>query len=173
MVKPIKLSKADIARFWEKVDKRGRNDCWEWLGCKNREGYGAFETYINGKGKYNVAHRIACQLCYGYAGQMTCHSCNNPSCCNPRHLYPGTGRSNAKDRKIYGHWQPIKGEAHCFASLTEKQVLKIISLHKQIIAGKPLGATRIGRILSISSFTVNHILQGEAWSWLTGIKKKT
>lgn len=80
-------------RFWEKVVKT--ESCWLWMGAKNRCGYGQL-TYQK---KHITAHRASLMI-HGVeipAGMMVCHSCDNPPCVNPQHLWIGTNSDNQKD----------------------------------------------------------------------------
>jgi hypothetical protein len=65
----------------------------------------------------------------------------------------------------------MRGERQHRAVLTEKQVLQILQLHQKTVNGRLLGATRIARILNCSERAVDHVLCGNSWVWLTGIKK--
>jgi len=103
MTKLIELTEKDILRFWSKVDVKGNLDeCWEWESSKSKYGYGVFG--INYKTYYS--HRIAYTLYYGqiskddsgYKTMLVCHTCDNPSCCNPHHLFLGTGKNNMDDK---------------------------------------------------------------------------
>src|SRR5687768_6309426 len=68
-------------RFWEKVDKRGPNDCWEWQGSLDRKGYGQIKLRSYKRGQ---SHRVSYELTYGAIpdGALVCHKCDNPRCVN-------------------------------------------------------------------------------------------
>ncbi|MGI9460561.1 MAG: HNH endonuclease, partial [Pirellulales bacterium] len=71
-------------RFWEKVDRRGTNECWEWQAGKDKDGYGRF-WFVNETVK---AHRFSYELHKGDIpeGLYVLHSCHNTSCVSPNHL---------------------------------------------------------------------------------------
>lgn len=83
-------------RFWEMVDKRGNDKCWEFTGFKNKDGYGIMSK---GHSKLGSAHRISYEMHIGIIpnGMVIMHSCDNPSCCNPAHLKIGTQNDNIQD----------------------------------------------------------------------------
>lgn len=84
-----------VTEFWRLVNIRGDDDCWPWAGYAE-EGYGRF--YF--RGKMMGAHELALSFTTGEqraAGLDSCHSCNNPICCNPRHLRFDTRASNVRD----------------------------------------------------------------------------
>jgi hypothetical protein len=93
-------------RFWEKVDKRGPDECWPWLDVPNAWGYGMFRI---GKRK-RPAHRLAYEFTHGPIPSQApdgrrmfaCHKCDNPICCNPVHIFPGTDLDNNRDRHMKG-----------------------------------------------------------------------
>lgn len=83
-------------RFWEKVDAESGDNCREYRGYKLSAGYGMFYDGDKTAG----AHRFAWELINGPipAGMSVLHKCDNPSCCNPNHLYLGTQSDNISDR---------------------------------------------------------------------------
>lgn len=79
-------------RFWSKVSKT--KDCWLWLAYKTKKGYGKF--YLNGHN--HRAHRVAYYLTHGkWPQHQALHTCDNPSCVRPSHIYDGTPKQNTKD----------------------------------------------------------------------------
>jgi hypothetical protein len=102
-----KISDEDyFIHFWSQVDRSGGpRSCWEWQGGKKAEGYGA-AVHFGLQG----AHRIAWYYAHGHPGQMyVLHNCDNPACCNPRHLRLGTHLDNMRDMVERGRqmWQPF------------------------------------------------------------------
>lgn len=79
-------------RFWAKVDKSG--DCWQWIGTKRPNGYGAF--LLDGHLLY--AHRYSWQLMHGPidSGHVIDHICFSRACVNPDHLRSVTSKINGE-----------------------------------------------------------------------------
>jgi hypothetical protein len=116
----IKLTPAQEARFWAKVNKAGptmpgmASACWVWTGAKNRGGYGQLRF----NNKTLNAHRVVWMLVKGpipYDGSRSlcvCHKCDNPSCCRDEHFFLGTHADNSKDKLSKGRANAPCGDKH-------------------------------------------------------------
>jgi hypothetical protein len=110
-----------LKRFWNNVDIKSVDECWEWQGSKTSNNYGVI--YWNGKVSY--AHRLSLE----FSGEEipsryhACHRCDNPPCVNPKHLFVGSPRDNMLDKVSKG--RHTFGEKHPNAKLTNAEVLAI------------------------------------------------
>lgn len=156
---------SDIARFWAKVAISGPDDCWEWQGGKQK-GYGYFKV----SGKQVKAHRVAYFLSTGKnpSTHLACHSCDNPPCCNPRHLFPGTHLDNQRDCASKGRKNSATGSNVGSALLTDGQVTEIRSLYETGLYKQSDLAVRFG----CSRRTISAIVRGQNWKHLPTLATK-
>lgn len=93
----IELRPKEIGRFHAKVQRS--EGCWVWPGEINNKGYGFLRIYRDGKTKKVLTHRLAYFLATGedITNLVVRHDCDNPPCCNPSHLRPGTQADNMRD----------------------------------------------------------------------------
>lgn len=113
---------------FEQYVSKGPGGCWEWTGFISRAGYGRYRE--------QEAHRAAYERENGAIppGLFVCHSCDNPACVNPAHLWLGTAGDNSRDMVAKGRARHPKwagrrrGTANPNARLTPEQVLEIRSL---------------------------------------------
>lgn len=151
--------------LWSKVDKRGEDECWPWKGYKNKEGYG--RTWINDVGYYS--HRVIFNLAYPNTitlnAPKSCddfgfllHTCDNPSCCNPKHLFVGTHLDNMRDKVAKGRSPDFSGDKGPRCKLSISQAREARKLRKEGASVKSL-AEKFG--LSLPSMKT--LLRGESY----------
>ena len=122
-MKKIELTQSDIEKFWAKVDKKGEDECWPWTGSRKTTGYGEF--WISGEGRIRQrfrCNRIALYIKTGEEQETARHTCDNPVCCNPKHLEWGTPKDNTDDMMKRGRQVTIQDAS---AKLTREQVIEI------------------------------------------------
>lgn len=111
-------------RFWERVDKRGPDECWPWKTAEPGE-YGRF--FFNGA--MLNAHRVGYMISTGQTlppEVFVCHRCDNRSCCNLSHLFLGTAGDNNRDAKTKGRHS--HGKKHGDKTRGEKNGMWGVSL---------------------------------------------
>lgn len=118
-----------ISLFWSYVDASGGPDaCWEWKRSKHPQGYGQWRPY-GVKTKLYRTHRMVWEFANGPIpdGMHICHTCDNPPCCNPAHLFLGTAKDNMQDKAAKGRapGRDMHGLNNPRAKLTEKDVIAI------------------------------------------------
>ena len=135
-----------LERFWSKVEhSRG---CWEWTGGKDRGGYGRLKIGGKNWSAHRVAYMLAKPLMFDSSLHVL-HSCDNPGCCRPGHMFQGTQLDNMRDRDAKGRRTPLRGELHGRAKLTTEQVLAIrddLRLNRRIAAEYGVSAYVVGCI---------------------------
>lgn len=149
------------------LEKR-ENGCIECIShCKDSCGY--TRVFINGK--HQRLFRYIYEQEYGKIpeGMVIRHKCDNPNCCNIKHLEIGTPKDNVRDlierqpekyyssRKNNSH--KIRGILNGRSKLNEEQV-------KEIYLSK-LRRIEISKKYNISPTNVTDIKHKKVWKWLT------
>ena len=132
-------------RFESKFEKH-ENGCWIWNAARRPTGYGVF----NFNGKPTTASRVSYILYRGVdPGKLfVCHTCDEPSCVNPSHLFLGTNLDNVNDRISKDR------PAGRYSTLTESHYLEV----KQYLAdNSELSIREIARRLGLNRCTVQRI----------------
>lgn len=151
-------------RLWTKIAVGTWDECWPWMAGKNSTGYGIILV----DRKCMLAHRLAYSTFNNVEVPpphvMLCHSCDNPICCNPRHLWLGSAADNNADRHIKGRSRcgSMKGEENPMARLTADEA--------RAIANAPGSLNKVAKQFGLRFQTVSDIRRGKLWSHVTGIQ---
>ena len=147
-------------RFWAKVEKKVQDDCWEWQGTRNNNGYGQIGKGARGSGLL-YAHRVSWELASGPIPKGMCvlHHCDNPGCVNPAHLFLGTMADNMRDMVDKG--RSARGEGKWSVKLTEQDVHEI----RQMLS-RGISQMVIAEKYGVTQRTISMIKTGETWGWL-------
>lgn len=119
------MTALDRFNLQHKVSDSG---CWEWTASKDKDGYGVFKGELYSQ-KLNKAHRFSWALSNNQQipkDMSVCHSCDNPSCVNPSHLWLGSTAENQQDKWTKGRGGILRGDELPQAKLTESQALSIL-----------------------------------------------
>jgi hypothetical protein len=139
-----------IERYEPKVDRSGGPDaCWIWTAGTDGRGYG----WIHDGEKMQLAHRVAVVFDgRDPSGFVVCHTCDNPRCVNPAHLFLGTQGDNMRDKVAKGR-NPYK-----VRRLTASDAAAVLER-------KANGETHaaIAEAFGISESHVTNICCGRAW----------
>jgi len=141
-------------RLWNRCIV-GMNGCWVFTGYKNPKGYGRID--VNSKPVY--AHRLAFELAFGPIpdGLWVLHRCDNPSCCNPEHLWLGTNNDNIRD--MLRKDRSLKGVRHPQVKLTQQDVTTI----RELYAVGMVTQTALSEQFGVSRRNIYCILRGKTW----------
>jgi hypothetical protein len=130
------------------------NGCWTWKGYKRPGGYGEAYFGVRPNRERILAHRLAYEVTKGDPGALlVCHTCDEPSCVNPEHLFLGTIQDNMDDRNRKG--RQARGERNGPAKLTEDQV--------RAIRADPRMNTEIAKDYGVFETTVSTIKHRRTW----------
>lgn len=129
--------------------------CLVWTASVTTSGYGQ----LNVDGKPAYAHRLAWELAFGEipSGLFVCHTCDNPLCINPAHLFLGTAEDNASD--MVNKDRSAFGEKHWKVKLTSAQVRDI----RRKYAGGGITQRELGEEYGVSDSHICRIVGGRFW----------
>jgi hypothetical protein len=135
-----------------------KDSCWEWNKALFKDGYGQIQE----GGKSQRAHRVSYLTFVGEIkeGMCVCHSCDNPKCVNPEHLFLGTYKDNALDKVVKN--RQAKGALNGNSKLTPrkafiiKTLLNMKQLHKEIATKFKISVPTVSRISRNIAWGINN-----------------
>ena len=149
-----------VPKFWSKVKVGDKNECWPWTGTTRLPaGYGQ----MGFNHRYSMTHILAFVLTKHDVAPGMCvlHSCDNPPCCNPEHLWCGTYLDNNRDRDCKGRAASHSGTLNGRARLSEAQII-------EIRAARVLGSDfrSLADKYGVAVVTIAKIVQRRLWKHL-------
>jgi hypothetical protein len=144
-------------RFWRFLPDPRPAGCWEWQGYhRPPNGYGILPL---GAGRSMLAHRASYFIHFRELPPeiAVCHSCDNPPCVNPAHLFEGTRTVNNADRDAKGRHVALSGEHNGRATIADSTVAQI----REWAAGD-MPTTEIAYRSGVSPSYVRRIVNGTA-----------
>jgi len=200
---PLPLDELEM-RFWTKVDIiDDETSCWEWNSGRgpapNHYGKFKWKNPVTGKNDCSASSRVAVFLVSGVVPDHGNHTCDNPPCSRPIHLYDGTHKQNMEDRKnrhlayFYKDKEEISehartedslkpprrsaatfrdqaGEANPLARLTDKQVIAARRLARD---GLMLKEVKAKLAIEVSDTVLRWAITGHTWKHLNEIEQPT
>ena len=153
--------RTDFERVLEKISFGfGEDACWTWLGAIQTDGYGSVGIKKDGKWRMTLPHRFMYEECLGKIPEKmcVCHSCDNPACVNPKHLFLGTHKDNMLDKLNKGRVPDMTGENNPNAKLSKEDVLYIRSYFGV------LNITELSRLFNVTPTNISDIVKNETWT---------
>lgn len=134
---------------------RVEHGCWEWTAYQTKRGYGC----IGVGSKSVLAHRVAWLLFRGeFDGALhVLHSCDNPCCVNPEHLFLGDHVANMSDMAQKG--RSTHGSAKSCSKITEDIVRTI----RERYANGGVTSVQIAAELGVRPNTISGAINGKSW----------
>jgi len=145
----------DLEKLWQRVDKTG--GCWLWIGSVDKNGYGLFrlqgKTVRVARSIYKLVNAINLS-----GDQHVLHSCDNPACVNPAHLFLGTHAQNMADMAAKKRSHKPTGGLNGRAVLTAELASKI---REQAAAG--VGEGTLSTLYGVSRGAIYHVVRRSSW----------
>lgn len=132
--------------------------CWIWQRGKDSNGYGLYGC-SKFTGNYNPirAHVVSWIAFRGMIpnGLEVCHACDNPSCCNPSHLWLGTHADNLRDAMKKGRCATAHPKGR---KLNPETIIEIHRLHSE-----GFGYKRLAKIFSYDPRALARIVKNRIY----------
>lgn len=152
---PQMIAAVEAQKFWAEITANGRQqrgECFEWPAGKNAAGYGI--TTRNGE---RLVTRAVWVEVFGPIppGHLVCHTCDNPPCAWPTHLFLGTHRVNSEDMVRKGRHGTMYGDSNPWTRVPDTVVRQLRKRHAE-----GLTFAALARETGVHPETVRQICRG-------------
>ena len=132
-------------------------DCWEWQGTRSRKGYPVFMA--------DYQQRTATRLLLGIEDldgheYQACHTCDNPPCVNPCHLFVGSIGDNQTDKGRKG--RAARGVDNGGGTKMTPEIVK--EARRRIDAGEP--TKTVAADYDVSDVALRNAYNRKTWKWV-------
>lgn len=160
----LKVLRRVEENLMSKVIVGDEDDCWPFFGSRDEQGYGYCHYSPAGISK---AHRLVMWLQgHEVKGRVVMHTCDNPPCCNPKHLKVGDQLENEWDKSAKGR-RPMGGECGV-AILTDRQVFAIWNDFQRGELSKRAFVKKWEERLGLKGRgLVSNVINGVSWNHIT------
>ena len=150
------LKQEILSNFWERVNVMEKDDCWEWQGGINTEGYPIFCFSRKGVRKTTSnANKLSLELLLERPLKKkfeSAHKCRIRHCVNPNHLEEKTHHQNTVGDKLRDGTYGFK--------LTPEDVIRIYN-------DKKTSGTELAKEFGVNRSTISKIRNGVRWNVIT------
>lgn len=148
-----------LERFEDKFIPEPNSGCWLWMGAITRGGYGHIRKRVNNVNKMTRAHRVSYELYKGPIpeGLQVLHTCDNPICVNPNHLFLGTNQDNVDDK--------VSKDRHSFGRSSNHMWLskELADKIKSVYLNSKLSMKAVASMFNTSAPQVCRIVKNKIW----------
>lgn len=139
--------------------------CWEWPGALSDKGYGQVSFKIVNRGFKRLIHRIALEIKLGRPlvsepKECSLHTCDNPKCCNPAHLFAGSRADNNKDRAAKKRNGDISGPKNKMCKTTSEEAFAIVDEYRT----QGTAQRKLAKKYNLSKGEIWNMIHGLHWA---------
>lgn len=163
----VRFPIADLAALRRRIQGKvvvTEAGCWEYQGSRSRHGYCDMEI----RGRSYRVHRVSYAVFVApFLSELSmCHRCDNPPCCNPDHLFPGTVADNLRDAAAKGRLSApgARGETHPFVTVRDERAAEAVRRYAVGESQRSIAAD-----LGVSQGSISHWVNGRTRSYLAGV----
>jgi len=176
---PLSTAEAEavVRRFWQRVRKAEGDGCWTFTAKPQKSGHCRASI---GRRRTMLAHRLSLLLHTGELASDECslHTCDNPPCIRPSHLFKGDRGDNARDMAAKGRQflqQHPERRPHCPAELKARgernhkarvTAAQVVEIRTRFAAGEKKSVLK--RDYSLGFCGITGIVTGQTWKHVGG-----